>query len=224
MGEKKKVNPFGLLGAAVASIASMLAGSTLGVKGTIIGAGLGAIVSGVVVVWTENAAVRAHEKVLRLRHRGTEDEYSTRLIPALKVKKNKRPLMFAGMGIVVMLLSAGSAFGLLGIIRGTTGTTLGNYVPQPVRTVVVTPTEIVTTVPPVIVSTSSSAPFSPAPSLSVSPSPSPSPTPTPSPDGIPSASPSGPSLTASPPPGKLFPTRERKPKTKTKPIRDVRPD
>jgi hypothetical protein len=197
--DKKKVNPFGLLGAAAASIASMLAGSTLGVKGTIIGAGLGAVVSGVVVVWTENAAVKAHEKVTRLRHRGTEDEFSTRLIPALKVKKNKRPLMFAGLGLMVMLLSAGSAFGLLGIVRGATGTTLGNYTsnntPVVTPTVTVTPTEVITTVPPVVTSPSFSA--TPSPSPTPTPTPSPSPTPTPSPDAIPSVF-SSPSVTVSP--------------------------
>jgi len=191
MAEKKKLNPFNLIAGAGASILSMLAGSLFGIKGTIIGVGAGSLVSGTSVVLLENAAMKTHDKI---KNAFGPDLDSTSLMPALKVRRKHRPWLLGLAGVVVMLVSAAASFGLLGIIKGATGTTLGNYGPVVAPAVTVTPT--VTSSAPVTFSAAPSFSASPSPSLSLSESPSP--TATPSPSLSPAGSPAAPSL--SPPP------------------------
>jgi hypothetical protein len=160
--EKKKVRPAGLIAAAGASVAAMMAGSVLGTKGTIIGAALGAVISGTVIVWIENAALKAHDKVRQVFTPSDAD--STRLIPAIKIRRARRPLILAAIGLGVMLASASASAGVLFAVKGASGTTLGNYAPPAAPSVSPSPSY----------STPSPAP-SPSPSPSYSPSQSPSP-------------------------------------------------
>ena len=164
--EKKKLNFLQLLAVSGASVASMCIGSIFGIRGTYIGTGTGTLISGVLAFFFEKMSLKAKDDLRRkAKFFKPEDEDATSMFPAIKVKRSQRPWMLAGLGAGMAVLSAGIALGIFGVIRGTTGTTLGDYTPprpQPVRTVTETPTAIVTTPDAVI----------PAESFSASPSPS----------------------------------------------------
>ena len=175
--DRKKLNPFNLIAGVGASILAMFAGSFFGVKGTIIGVALGSLVSGTAVIWIENAALKAHDKI-----KGTfapTELDSTSLIPALKVKRSQRKWLLAVAGLVMFAVSAPGGYGALAVIKGTTGRTIGDY-HRIVQAPVVTETPTVT----------SSAPESYSPSPSFSESLTPTPTPTVTITATPTATPS----------------------------------
>lgn len=185
--EKKKVNPLGLIATGLASITSMLIGSVIkGFAGALIGTGILSAVSAIAVVLYENAAIRARERLKGRHKRPGEDEISTRLFPAIKVKKSRRPYLLAVTGLLTAGVAAVAALGVLGLVKGFTGTTLGDYTPAPSPRVTV----VITTPPATLLPTLTGSPVPlPSPVKTHSPSPSPSatlsPTPSPSPDGSP---------------------------------------
>jgi len=201
--EKKKLNVRQVAMVSLASVVSMGVGSLAGIKGTYIGTGVGTAISGVLAFFFEKASLKARDDLRRkAKFFKPDDEDATSMFPAIKVKRSQRPWMLAAIGVGMALISGGITFGIFGLVKGTTGTTLGNYTPvrapRIVRTVTETPVSTFTPESP-----ESSPPFSsasyrptltPSPSLSPSRSPSPS-SAAPSPSAIPDASPSPTSVT-----------------------------
>jgi hypothetical protein len=197
--EKKKISPLTLIAGAGGSVTSMLAGSAFGIEGTVIGAAAGSVISGVAVILYERAVLRAKDKLRK--HLKPSDEDATSLIPAIRVRRSQRKWLLAAAGALMTVISAAAAFGLLGIVRGASGTTPGNDTPliTPQRTesrpaVTVTPAVTITPAVVTVPSPSFSEPPRALPSLSphhtasaspsLSPSP-PSPSPAPSPSLVP---------------------------------------
>ena len=200
--KKKKLNVLQLIAVSFAAVASMFIGSAFGIKGTYAGAGVGTMLSGVIAFLFEKASVRAHDRIRKQQwFLKPDDEDATSMFPAIKVKRSQRPWLLTALAAGMALLSAAASFGILGIAKAATGTTLGNYSPvRPVvhpaatKTVTDTPTPSFTESEPV----STTEPPSPTPSVrttTVTASPSPSA----SPDASPlSSNPFG-SLTATAP-------------------------
>lgn len=193
--KKKKLNVLQLIAVSFAAVASMFIGSAFGIKGTYAGAGVGTMLSGVIAFLFEKASVRAHDRIRKQQwFLKPDDEDATSMFPAIKVKRSQRPWLLTALAAGVALLSAGAAFGILGIAKAATGTTLGNYSPASrtvspavTKTVTDTPTPSFTESEPAFSSAPSSSTPSPSPSKS-STTPSASPSPSPSPDASPLSS------------------------------------
>jgi hypothetical protein len=198
-GEKKKLNVVQLIAVSFASVASMCIGSAFGIRGTYIGTGIGTLISGVIAFVIEKFSLRTHDKIRQqVSHLTASDEDATSMFPAIKVKRSQRPWLLTGIAAGMALISAAIALGIFGIVRGATGTTLGNYTPerpQVVPTVTETPTDIVTPTftesPPESFSAPSEAPFTPTPTVTVTATSTLTPSPTA--DSTPTALPSSPS-------------------------------
>lgn len=166
--ERKKISPVTLVAGIGASILSAFVGSKFGIRGTYIGTAIGTLVSGTTVVWIENAAMKTNDKI---KGAFSPDELdSTSLIPAVKVRRSQRKWLLAGAGLVMALITAAGTFGVLGIIRGATGKTLGQDSPARPQPVPVVTQTVLQTIPP-------SPTFIPSATASQSPTPTSSPSP-----------------------------------------------
>lgn len=179
--KKKKVSIPGLLAGSGAAIASMLIGSAFGLKGTIYGAAAGSAVYAVSAAFLENHLLKGKDRLKDTF--SPSDEDATSLIPLVKIKRSQRKPVLAVSAVIMFLVSAGAAYGVLGVVKGASGTTLGNYAPsepQPAPAETQAPDD--TSPAPVFSSHSES--FSAPRSHTPSPSPSPS-TSSPSPSPVP---------------------------------------
>ena len=199
--KEKKLNVLQLTAVSLASVGAMCFGSIFGIKGTYIGTGVGTLISGILAYIFEKMSIKTKD---RIRSQNwffhSEDEDATSMFPAIKVKRSQRPWLLTALAMGMALVSAGIAFGVLGIVKATAGTTLGDYsTPRRTQTapaVTVTPT----------VTSSPEDTFTPSESFSESSSPIVTPTdtitvtatPSVSPDASPSISPSPTASTSDP--------------------------
>lgn len=194
-------SPFTLLGGAIGAVASMLAGSTLGNKGTLLGAAAGSIITAVVSTAVEHNSKKMHERLkgpelpdkpvhsdMTLYVRDLQ-EIRRRGEARRKARRWQLALMFAVMLVVPLV----AAFSVMSVVEASTGSTVKGFTvwqPSPAVTRTVTPPPDVVTVTPTV---TRSAPVTP----STTPSASVTVTLTASPDSSPSSFGASPTVTPS---------------------------
>lgn len=190
-------SPFTLLGGAVGAVASMLAGSAFGDKGTIIGVISGSIITATVTTFVEHNSKKVHERLKgpELPDKPVHSDMTLFVRDLQEIRRQGEArrktrrwqlgVVFAVMLVVPMV----AAFSVMSVVEASTGSTVKGFTvwhPSPAVTRTVTPSPEIVTVIPTVVSPSTS------PSVSVTV------TPTVSPDSSPSSVSASPTVTPSP--------------------------